>query len=110
MLKLLKNCEILISQSSSAAYQASMLGKKAIVFGYSWFSECSAIHRYTSKYNLQTYLKKHASEEPSTIWIDYLNKMVPYLWKIDSLYTVCPVENTDFLQNLTICLEDRFGN
>ena len=106
ILPYLKNCKLLIAQSSSAVYQASLLGKKAVTFGYSWFSECELVHRYTNSTELKRYVSEEKDEcNVDDCWRQYLTKMMPYLFKTDNLIMVCEKNNSDFLEQLQKSIE-----
>ena len=53
--KLIDNSLAVVTPTGTAAYQASMRGKPAIIFGETWFSACEAIYRYYDRKGLKEF-------------------------------------------------------
>lgn len=106
--KLIDNAEAVCSVTGTVLYQASIRGKKAVLFGNTWFGDCSLIHRYSSRSELYEFLISEQSDPSSSvdIWEEYLQKCCRHTFPMVDLLS--PASDKEvYVHNLIKFMADR---
>ena len=94
---LIDSSEAVCSATGTVAYQANLRGKKAIIFGENWFSECKAVYKYRSHKELKEFFLSEnlCSDEIDKHWRGHLHTVCSIGFKTPELLKSDP----DFVEN-----------
>ena len=100
-----------IVQTSSVGYQASLLGKKVVCFGPSWYASCEAISWVENEDEFRHALFSSSLERSEIIekWKRYFSELEPFLFELSSLRNTDELKSNGFIDHLKLLIAERFS-